>query len=385
MGWFSKETSLPIPLVTSASFLDPIPGAIGQTDTRVILGKEAMSSKWQNGFRINVGTWIFPECGTGFEGSYFLLPKVSQNKSLFTSGETNSPNFAVPIFDVTGVFGLNGVAGQTVFVLPGPISGTPGFEGLFSLDVSHQLQGAEIDYCYIVGDNGWFELDGFLGVEWIQLKETLVFQGATHTAVGSPFTSNFFNFQDSFKTDNNFVGGTIGFKTFSQNWDWSVETGIKVGIGVTNERVTIHGTSQTASGNLFFTTHGTANEILPGGIFAQSTNIGTFDHRIFASTIEANIRLAYQVASFLEFNVGYRFFFLNRVVRPGNQMDRNVNSTLTALANASRATVGTGPGPIPFGVPGPAPSATGNANPLFKFNHSNYWAQGITAGFSLRF
>ena len=37
------------------------------------------------------------------------------------------------------------------------------------------------------------------------------------------------------------------------------------------------------------------------------------------------------------------------VLRPGDQIDRKINSTRTALADASRATVGTGPGPVPFG------------------------------------
>ena len=252
LGWTSKETSLPIPLVTTASFVDPIPGAIGQPNTRTLLGQQTLSSQWQNGFRIDVGTWMFPECGAGFESNYFLMPTYTQNKRFFTSGEVGSPNFAVPIFDTTGVFGLNGIAGQTVFILPGPIGGTAGFEGLFNLSVSHQFQGAELDYIYIVGTNGCFGLDGSIGIEWIQLKESLTFQGATHTAIGSSFGSNFYNFQDTFKTDNNFVGGTIGFKTLFEKWNGSIETGIKLGIGVTNERVSIHGTSQTAGGNLFF-------------------------------------------------------------------------------------------------------------------------------------
>ena len=385
LGWTSKETSLPIPLVTTASFVDPIPGAIGQPNTRTLLGQQTLSSQWQNGFRIDVGTWMFPECGAGFESNYFLMPTYTQNKRFFTSGEVGSPNFAVPIFDTTGVFGLNGIAGQTVFILPGPIGGTAGFEGLFNLSVSHQFQGAELDYIYIVGTNGCFGLDGSIGIEWIQLKESLTFQGATHTAIGSSFGSNFYNFQDTFKTDNNFVGGTIGFKTLFEKWNGSIETGIKLGIGVTNERVSIHGTSQTAGGNLFFLTSGTASDILPGGVFAQASNIGTFDHRIFATTLEANIRLGYHLFSFLELTVGYRFFWLKRVVRPGNQMDRNINTTLTALANASHATVGTGPGPVPFGAPAAAPAASGTPDPLFRFNQSNTWTQSLTAGLTVRF
>ncbi len=95
--------------------------------------------------------------------------------------------------------------------------------------------------------------------------------------------------------------------------------------------------------------------------------------------------MGYHLFSFLELTVGYRFFWLNRVVRPGNQMDRNINTTLTALANASHATVGTGPGPVPFGAPAAAPSPTGTPDPLFRFNQSNTWTQGLTAGLTVRF
>jgi len=389
LGWFTKKIPLSHPFVTSGSFEDPLPGALGQRHTKILIGNETLPTKWRNGFSVEAGCWCFPQCGSGLQASYFFLPNISQTKNAYTSGEPGSLNLAVPVFDVTGVFGLNGIPGETIFILPGSIGATPGFEGLFHLNATSKLQGAELAYCFFIGESCCFEMDGSIGVEWIQLNESLLFEGTSHTAVNSPFASNFFNFQDRFKTDNNFVGGTLAFHTAFKKWNWALEADFKIGLGATNERLSIQGVSQTATGNLFFTTVGSRSILLPGGVFAQPTNIGTYNSHIFATTIEAHVGLAYQIACFLELSVGYSFFWINRVIRPAHQMDRAINSTLTALADESRATVGTGPGPIPFGEPGPAPTPTGCPHPSARFRHCHnqcdFWAQGLTAGLSIAF
>lgn len=147
LAWFIKKNPLPVPLVTFASLDDAIPGAIGQPHTRILRGKEEIGMEWMQGFEVKGKSWIHQKIG--LEAAYFLLPKVQEKKTTRTSGEPDSPNLAVPFFDVTGVCGLDGLPGETIFVLPGPLSGSPFFLGLFNIDFSSQFQGAELNGFYV--------------------------------------------------------------------------------------------------------------------------------------------------------------------------------------------------------------------------------------------
>ncbi|QLH37655.1 MAG: BBP7 family outer membrane beta-barrel protein [Parachlamydiaceae bacterium] len=98
--WKIKDQPVDAPFVTSASYADTIPGAIGQPHTHVLIGNENIKMNWQPGFLLSAGLPI--NVRFNLEASYFLLPKTSKEKSLMTSGEPGSSNFAVPVFDITG-------------------------------------------------------------------------------------------------------------------------------------------------------------------------------------------------------------------------------------------------------------------------------------------
>lgn len=155
LGWTLANSPVPLPLVTSASFSDSIPGAIGQPTTKVLLGNKTDGIRWQNGFKIGAGTTINNERVISIEGSYFFLPRATIESNLNTTGEPGSPNLAVPIYDVTGFWGLNGVPGETVYILPGPLFDDPGFEGHFSLKISTLFQGAELNCRARLGFTVW--------------------------------------------------------------------------------------------------------------------------------------------------------------------------------------------------------------------------------------
>jgi hypothetical protein len=59
---------------------------------------------------------------------------------------------------------------------------------------------------------------------------------------------------------------------------------------------------------------------------------------------------------------------VNKVARPGNQIDRVINPT------GRPAITGEPPAPL-----------TGPARPAFKFNNSDFWAQGLNVGLSFSF
>lgn len=383
--WKIKKNPLPVPLVTQGSLSDPITGALGQPGTKIKLGKQHIEMGWMNGFRMTAGSWLTSSQQIGLEISYLLLPTKTRKKSLHTSGEIGSPSYAVPIYDVTGLWGLNGVPGESIYLLPGPLDTTPGFQGDFNLKLSSQFQGAELNCIYRLAKRHLFFLNALTGFRWLQLREHLKFRISTHTVPNFPFGFSFANTQDSFKTDNNFYGGQIGIGAGYTNRRFDLKGTLQAGLGAVLETIRINGTAKTSDGNLFYETKNTANETLKGGIFAQKTNIGNHRRQIFAAVVDANIQASLKILPYLELGAGYSFLWISALTRPGKQIDRKINPTLTALADASRATVGSQQAPTPFGMPGPAQPKQGAKRPKFSSNNSDFWVQGLTVGVTARF
>lgn len=384
LGWILKKSPLPAPLITSASFSDPIPGAIGQPGTRVLLGDQKIGRGWQNGFQLSVGIPAHHDRSITIEGSYFLFPKVTNKKSLRTSGEPGSPNFAVPIFDVTGFWGLNGVPGETVFILPGPLFDEPGFKGHFKLKVSRLFQGAQLNGFFLFLCWNKWNIEGIGGLRWLQLQEDLAFKAHTGTVDNFPFSPGFYNFKDHFKTTHHFLGAQIGLRAQYESPNWLVSMTTKVALGILNRQIDIHGAGETLGGNLFFATKGGVQD-LKGGVFAQPTNIGQYTRNTFAAAAEASLHAGYQATNYLEIYLEYTFLLINHIARPGDQINRKINPTLTGLADASRDTLGTGKGPIPFGESGAAEAPRGPKEPNFHLKTTLFWAQGLTTGIKLLF
>ncbi len=377
--WSIKNQPVPIPLVTAASFSDPLPGAIGQPGTEVVLGDTHIDMRWMKGFQITFGSWAIQD-KYGLEADYFLLPRVVRKQSIGTSGEPGSQNLAVPIFDVTGVFGLNGVPGETIDILAGPFGADPGFQADCRLKLTSILQGAELSGIFGLVKHYDVQLEGIAGFRWLELDETFHFDVLTQSAPGYEFGFAFANLHDRFKTGNDFFSGQLGLKTRYICQKWSLCGCMKVALGGMRERLNIHGYTQTSNGNLFFETLGTSGDILPGGVFAQPTNIGNYAKWHFSALFDAGLRGGYRLGKNVEVSIGYNFLWITQVLRPGEQIDRDINTTLTGLADASRETVGTGPGPIPFGTPGKAPAPQGPSYPRVLFKNHSFWAQGLSFG-----
>ncbi len=383
--WSIKKNPLPVPLVTKGSLSDPIVGALGQLGTKIKLGKQHIDMGWMNGIQVTAGLWLSHSQQIGLETSYFLLPTTSRKKSLHTSGALGSPSYAAPIYDITGLWGLNGSPGESIYLLPGPLEDMPGFQGNFNLKLSSKFQGAQLNSVYRFAKWHLFQLNAIAGFRWLQLKEQLKFRVSTHTVPGFPFGFAFANTKDSFKTNNDFYGGQAGIGAEYASRYLDVKGILQVGLGAALEAIHIHGSSKTSNGNLFYETKNTAGETLKGGIFAQKTNIGTYHRQVFAAVVDAHVQANIKISRYFELGAGYSLLWISAVARPGKQIDRKINPTLTALADASRDTVGTQQAPTPFGMPGPAQPAKGAKRPDFSLKNSDFWAQGLIVGVTARF
>jgi len=370
--WFKKSPE-PVPLVTSASLADALPGALGQSGTRVLLGGSPIDTGEHSGARFLAGYWLNPERTLGVEAGYFFLAERGVQQTISTSGLPGSPNLAVPYFDVTGAAGLNGVPGESIYVVPGPFGSIPAFAGTITRTLTSRLQGAESNVVGNVYQGNGLRLDGLAGCRWLELREDLTLSVET---LGLPGTAGvagqFYNTLDSFGARNDFYGGQLGAQAEYQAGPWLLRVRTMVALGDMHETADVNGAGQTSNGNLFFSTGGLVKQPFPGGIITQPSNIGQHVRDRFTVVPEETVSVGFQPWEWLRVFVSYNFLYIGSVSRPGDLIDRDINATRTGLADAIRS--------VGLGTP-----ATGPLQPSFSFHDSNFWAQGISFGAEFRY
>jgi hypothetical protein len=129
---------------------------------------------------------------------------------------------------------------------------------------------------------------------------------------------------------------------------WTFDALIRLGVGNTRQRVTIDGETSI---------NGAAAE--KGGLLAQNSNIGEYSRDEFSVLPQLDLTLGYQVTEQLRATFGYTFLYWSNVVRPGDHIDRRVDTA--QLPNGSATTVLAD-------------------YPAFEFDNTDYWAQGISFG-----
>jgi hypothetical protein len=99
------------------------------------------------------------------------------------------------------------------------------------------------------------------------------------------------------------------------------------------------------------------------GLLVQPTNIGHVSRRQFAVAPQLGVTLAWVFNEHFRVSMGYDFLYWNHVVRPGDQIDRQVN-------------VGAIGDPGQFG---------NSPHPQMPFTTTGFWAQGLTGGVEVSF
>ena len=163
-----------------------------------------------------------------------------------------------------------------------------------------------------------------------------------------------FEIVDRFDTYNDFHGCELGIQWERHHRRWFIEALGKIALGNNHQVVDIFG-------NTVFTPRG-ANDGATGtgGLLAQRTNIGRHSRNDFAAIPELGITVGYHVTPRLSFTAGYSLLYWGRVMRPGEQIDLDINPDLLP------------PQRVPF---------VGAERPRFAFNGTDFWAQGFNLGF----
>ncbi len=296
------------------------------------------------GFRFVMGGWFDSNNVIGMEGGFFTTEHTTRNYS-YSSDANGNPTLAYAFVNQTP-----GFAGMNLM----PISQANGFAGNVLIAPSMQLWGAEINGAL----NLWrsagtgTELTLLGGFRYANLQESLMLSALTQMPDGSVMINN-----DNFGTRNQFFGGQLGARFGWQSDRLSVDVTGKLAIGGTAQSVDIQGNT--------FTNFGGVPSVTPGGFYAQQSNSGHFTGTSFSVMPTIELKLSYALSSRTRLYLGYDFMYWNEVVRPGSQINNNINlSQSPSLGNGA---------------------LSGSATPTPLFNRTDFWAQGLNFGVEFRF
>jgi hypothetical protein len=367
--WQIGKAPQPTPLVTAGTVTGPfpaqIPGALGQPGTSVLIGGAPVALPVEMGSRFTVGGWIDRTAGVGLEvGAFFLAPGTTRQDAS-TDGSTI---MAVPIFDLSG-FNIGGRPGQSVFVLPGSFPGGLTFAGQMEQAISTQMLGAEISGVYSLRDDGHTKIELLGGYRWLQFKETLDFYVRTE-GIGSASLGQLTMLHDGFYTNNNFNGAQLGIRAEGDYGRFWAQASLKAALGDMYRQLSITGDGLTTAGTVFFPVSGGAGLNLAGGIFAQPSNIGNYGSNALSGLAELGLRLGYRLSDRIVPYISYNALYVGAVLRPGNAINPNINTTNTPLAAASRASGNS----VPVGGP---------IGPTVETKSTDVWTQGVSIGVTI--
>ncbi|QEG34144.1 BBP7 family outer membrane beta-barrel protein [Bythopirellula goksoeyrii] len=375
-------------------------------DTSILYGGNPILEDSRSGFRVSLGSWIDDERKQALEADYLYLGTIDES---FTAGGVDgTPIISRPYFELVPFF-LDD-EDEMVFLPPREAAeqvSSALLNGDVTVTSSSEFQGAGFrlrhnlcrcgaaDICCgdcvggcgagiacgggidcgcgpigcgsccgpVCGDRRY--VDFLLGFRWYGLQEQLQIFEDLEVNVTDPdiilpddFPPNGTRTTvlDRFSTSNDFTGGELGFDWGIERNRWSLSVLSKIGIGNNHQKVSIAGQTTLTP---------VENDPPPpqeGGLLAQVSNIGDYERDSFCMIPEINLNLGYKLTPNLKLIGGYTLLYWTDVVRPGDQIDREINGTLVPRF-----------GEEPNAVIPPF-------RPQFVFNETNMLIQGFNLG-----
>lgn len=351
---FMRSEKFATPIATTGSTLDPHAAGIGQPSTAVLIGGDNADFGMLQGIRLGAGIYLGDGQCWSVEGSgFYIFPESLRFTA--NSNATGNPIIARPIFDTN-----RGFERAFVDALPGLASGG------VAVDVRTQFEGAEANLGYHYRMSEQIRLDGLFGFRYLRLSDDLTIQdrltalrGGSIRFLGAPLNAgDVLSDSDNFQTTNQFYGLQIGGRAQWECERLFANAFAKLGFGINDQHVNINGqTVRSGPGG---------TQVAPGGILALSSNSGAHSRTTFGFVPETGFDIGVRLTPHVRLTAGYSFLVWTGVARPGNQLNRNVNTTLVPSDNS-------------FGQAGGAPS------PLFSFNNETFWLHSFNFGLDFQF
>jgi hypothetical protein len=363
--WWTKHSPLAPSLITTGDVTGTPPASLGNGG--VALTRNSLDEGALSGVRVGLGFWLGG--GLGIEAGGFVLPSQSRTIS-YSSDAGGNPVLAFRHQDPP----MGAPPAEDAFQasLPAILSSGPpqigpyaGSLGLTTRTRLWSMEGNLVGNVWQSEEVRWQLLAGF---RYLDLSESLdiSFQrqaipgsGAMVFFQGSPFPDpDAVSSSDSFRTRNQYYAGQIGARGEIDFGRFFLVFAGKLALGDVHESVNIQGTSTLVQPGL-------PNITVPGGQFAAASNIGRATHDQFNAMPELEISIGYQFSPNFQVFVGYNLLYLNKVVRPGNQVDLVVDTAGTQID------------------PGFTGAMTSFPRPFFS--NTNFWAQGLDFGLEVSY
>jgi hypothetical protein len=308
------------------------------------------------------GIWVDPYQTFALEGHYYALVSTSttfSQSSTFSDGTLDDAILARPFFNnAPGVDQQESllVAFPDLVVGPGPL--LVDVDGTIEVQEYSRIQSAGGGGRYSIGPhNGLVHLFILGGYRFFQISEGLTISSSSSPGTDPfpiPFPPGTIQVFDRFDTQNTFNGGEVGLGAEMGLSRFSLIVDSRLALGNMHQTLDIDGRTSAVAGPYIAS--------YEGGLLAQPTNIGNYSRNQFSLIPSLDLKLGFQVLPVVRLTVGYNLTFVTNVLRPGEQIDTNVNTTQIAG--------------LPLVGP-PSPAAT--------LDNSTIWLQGWTAGLDMRF
>ncbi|MFM8252313.1 MAG: BBP7 family outer membrane beta-barrel protein [Planctomycetota bacterium] len=355
LNWTTSGMDVPALVTTSpVGTASRAAGVLGQPGTSILFGNDTLNVDQRSGGRAYVGLLLDQQERLWVEGEYFALNNAETN---FTATSSGTPILARPFFNLLAVQPGGGTLPQEssqLIAFPNRIGGTVDVTAV----TEFQGAAARIRYLMCCAENpvnglfgfgpvlGGYRMELTGGVRMLELDDSLRIEENL-----SVVPSGAIQLFDHFQTENSFVGAELGMLVQTRRGRFSMDLLNRASLGNTRGTVMIDGKTTTVDGSITTSS---------GGLLALDSNIGTFEQDQLSLVNEMGLNLGYQVAPAWRVIVGYTFIYWSRVLRAGQQIDREID-----------------PNQIP---PAPNTAVISPARPAFQFNWTDFWAQGVTVG-----
>jgi hypothetical protein len=272
-----------------------------------------------------------------------LVQETGVNRFAALSNNTGTPLIALPYFSETPK-----AVGERALVLSNPNKQG----GNVAIGATLEHWDSEVNGVFCFYRRPGLELTLLAGMRYEDLLENLDLRARLLTIA----TKASKTLDDHFSTRNQFFGSQLGGAVRWQYDVFFLDVAAKVALGETHQILDIEGSSSQT---------GPKAGSFPGGFYAQPSNIGRTSENMFAVIPSLEVKLGYQITPRLRAFLGYDILFWNHVIRPGEQIDRDINLTQSSVLGAGKL--------------------SGPAAPTRLFERTTFWAQDVNFGFEFRF
>lgn len=321
--WWTDGMTLPPLVISNAAGARPaLPN-----DTVLFGGNDELDES-RTGVRVRLGSRLTTAPGFGVEAEYLRLGEQSLNFSRSSGGtaslgfsffnltpfDVDPNNNVVPVAPREDSFVAAATAGNNVITFPQ--SGAVAVDARSSFDALGILIRRDVTeygpWAYFNSpDHRAVTMEFVYGYRFLRLEDELNLSLQTVAATVPTPTS--INLRDTFRTRNHFHGVNLGVDVGTYLYNWTVDASGRLALGQNNATVEINGSGSTAPNS--------------GGMYARRTNIGTTTSTDFVVVPELGVTGGYCVTDQLRFTLGYSLIYWSRVMRAGDQIDRDISST----------------------------------------------------------